>query len=294
MKGIYTALVTPFYGTQLDIPSFRNLLKLQEHSSVEGIVLLGTTSESPTLTKEECTTIIELAKEEFHREIILGISENSLNKVFEKMAFYDSFAPAAYLICAPFYNKITKKGILFFYQEIAKKSHYPILLYNVPSRTGYDIPYEEVKLLSKNPKIIGIKNASDSLKYASSLACLETENFKIFSGNDESFFTTLKISHGGLISVLSNLIPNFIHKIYENISQKSEQAQKDFSLLIPLFSFLSSEVNPVPIKALMSAFHLIKKDCRIPLSALENHYDSIIDTLIEKNKEVFNECFARR
>lgn len=289
MKGIYTALLTPFYQNELDLPAFKNLLQRQKEAKVDGVVLLSTTSEASTLTKKECITLLSTAKKEYDQDIIIGISQNSIENVLEKMKLYNEFEPIAYLICSPFYNKMTQNGLINFYETIAHFSKYPLILYNVPSRTGYDIPLECIEKLAKNKKIIGIKNASNSLSYSLQLDRFHSQEFKIFSGNDDNFIENIAMHHDGIISVLSNLIPSFLKDLYETSKKDFEKAKMKFNLLSPLFNFLSLEINPVPIKALMSYFKLMQNECRTPLSPLDFPYNKMISTLVERNKTLFYE-----
>lgn len=291
LKNIYTALITPYKNDcSIDYEGLKILLKKQEASKVDGIVLLSTTGEGSTLNLSEAESILKIAKENFSRDIIIGISENDLKKIKEKMQVFDKYQPLCYLITSPFYNKGNEKGIYKFYMDISSNSNYPFILYNVPSRTGYDIPLNVIKKLKKEDKVWGIKNASYNYKYYEKLAKLSSSSFKVLCGNDNFFFVGLCLTSSGIISVLTNIIPNYISSLFEDFFENFSQFKKDYFALEPLFSYLEKDVNPIMIKELIGHFSSLNETCRLPLSK-DKHFG--VDKLyieIEKNGRISYEC----
>ncbi len=291
LKNLYTALITPFKNDgSLDIESLKRLIIRQEKSKIEGLVLLSTTGEGSTLEREEAHTILNIAKQYFSRDILIGIAENDPNKVIKKINDYNSFNPNAYLICAPFYNKGNEKGIYEFYKFILDNTDKKIILYNVPSRCGYDIPLKVVKKLSKNNKVIGIKNASYSYKYYLKLSSMQNENFKVLCGNDDYFFVGINLTESGIISVSSNLIPNYFCNLFEDFKNNYAKFKKDYLLLDSLFTYLSLDVNPIMIKELMATYFPLSDQCRLPLKSVKHYKSKKLLEDLKKNERLSNEC----
>lgn len=293
LKNIYTALITPFKDDgSLDSENLKKLIIRQEKSMIDGLVLLSTTGEGSTLETEEAHTILSIAKQNFSRDIIIGIAENDPNKVIKKIRDYNYFKPGAYLICAPFYNKGNEKGIYEFYKSIIDNTNQKIILYNVPSRCGYDIPLNIVKKLSKNKKVIGIKNASYAYKYYLKLASMQNENFKVLCGNDDYFFVGVSLTESGIISVASNLIPNYFSTLYRDFKNNYLKFKEDYFLLDSLFTYLSLDINPIMIKELMATYFPLSDQCRLPLRSVKHYKSKKLLEDLKKNERLLNECYS--
>lgn len=291
LKNMYTALITPFKNDfSLDEEALISLLKKQNDSKIEGIVILSTTGEGATLTTSEAHRIITLAKEHFTKDIIIGIAENDPKKVLEKMNDYNQYEPNAYLVCAPFYNKGNEKGIYEFYKTILDKTKYPLILYNVPSRCGYDIPLNVIKKLSREKMVIGIKNASYSYKYYFALARLQNERFKVLCGNDDFFFVGLNLMESGIISVATNIIPNYFVDLYENYKKDYKKFKSDYFVLDSLFTYLSLDINPIMIKELMASYTSMSSTCRYPLCSVKHYKSKKLIEDLTKNERINYEC----
>lgn len=295
LKDIYTALITPFKKDYtVDYETLKKLLIRQDKSKIDGIVLLSTTGESATIKKEEATNIIMLSKKYFSRDIIIGIAENAVDKVREKMQMYDSYEPQGYLICSPFYNKGNAEGLYEFYKSILEFTKFPIIIYNVPSRCCYDIPLNVIKKLAKNKNIIGIKNASYSYKYYNELAKIQNDNFKVLCGNDDYFLVGLSLTGSGIISVATNIIPNYFVDLFNSFKNNYQKFKNDYFALESLFSFLSLDINPIMIKEIMSYYQGIEKICRIPLKDTLHGKGKKMLLDLEKNERIKYECYNCR
>ena len=242
-KGIYTALLTPFNDRlELDQGSLVNLLKLQSSSiNISGVVIAGTTGESPCLSNDEIKIIISIAKQLLRKDqkIILGISANCLSVAVDKLDFYSKFDEIdAYMVVTPYYNKPSQSGLIKYYESIASCSNKPIILYNVPSRTGVDLKVETINKLSEINEIVAIKEANDDLNKIQSLLKIST-NINVLSGNDHLNSNFSQLGASGVISVLSNVAPElvasqFLDKIDNNLKKKLNQFSQEIAQKIQL------------------------------------------------------------
>ena len=270
-EGICTALVTPFLGDQLNIPMFRKLLQRQMDAGVRAITVCGTTGESPTLSDPEKLRLFREAKQWCgdHAVIVAGTGSNCTEHAVSLSRAAQDQGADALLVVTPYYNKATEQGLIAHYSAIAEAVSIPIILYNVPSRTGVDISVSVCRELSALPNIAGIKEASPDLRKVLKLRQQCPEDFYIYSGNDDLLLPFLSLGAKGLISVASNVKPQALCSIYEKFAfGKMMQAQRDFLSLEPLMEALFSEVNPIPVKAAMGEIGLDCGSCRLPLTDL--------------------------
>ena len=273
-KGCGTAIITPFNKNGVNFEEFKKLIEFQIENKVDAIIVCGTTGGSSTMTLEERKQTIRFAVDTVNNRIplIAGTGGNCTSSVIELTKYAESIGVDGALIVTPYYNKTTQEGLLCHYSTIAKQTRLPIILYNVPSRTGVNILPQTCKKLSEIENIVAIKEASGNLSQIAEIANLCEDNLHIYSGNDDQITSILAVGGIGVISVLSNIAPRFTHNIVENFIQGNVATAIEGQLkAIPLIKALFSEVNPIPIK---SALNMIGYNVGIPRLPLVEMSDS--------------------
>lgn len=286
-KGCGTAIATPFTENGVNLQEFQKLVEEQIKEGVDSIIVCGTTGESATMTEEERLQTIECAVKTAKGRIpiIAGTGSNNTKSVIEMNKKVEKIGVDGVLIVTPYYNKTTQEGLVKHYTEIAKNTKLPIILYNVPSRTGVNIKPETALKLSKIENIVGIKEASGDLSQIAQLANLCGDNLNIYSGNDDQVVPILSIGGIGVISVLSNIRPKYTHEMcysyFEGNTKKASKMQID---AIPLINALFSEVNPIPVKEALNICGYNFGSPRLPLVNLSENNKKILKECIEKLK----------
>jgi 4-hydroxy-tetrahydrodipicolinate synthase len=272
--GTYTALVTPFRNGDLDIDSFRSLIETQIAGGVEGIVPVGTTGESPTLTHEEHAEVIRIAVETAHGrcKVIAGTGSNSTKEAVSLTSQARKLGADAALLVAPYYNKPSQEGLYRHYRTIAEAVKIPIVLYSIPGRCGIEIGVETVKRLASDcPSIVCIKEAGGSVERVSLLRQMVPESFEILSGDDSLTLPFLSAGGVGVISVASNLIPreiaDFVRAWRMGRTQQALEAHRNY---YRLFKDLFIEPNPVPVKYALSLLGSMSPEVRLPLCEMDD------------------------
>ena len=263
-KGCGTAIATPFDENGVNLKEFQKLIEDQIKQGVDAIIVCGTTGESTTMTLEEKLQTIECAVKTSNGRvpIIAGTGSNNTKSVIEMNKKVEKIGVDGLLIVTPFYNKTTQEGLVKHYEEIAKNTSLPIILYNVPSRTGLNIKPETCLKLSEIENIVAIKEASGDISQVAEIANLCRDNLTIYSGNDDQIVPILSLGGKGVISVLSNIKPKYVHDLcYNFFGGNIEDATKMQIDAIPLIKALFSEVNPIPVKA---ALNMVGYDFGIP------------------------------
>ena len=263
-KDCGTAISKPFYEEGVNLKEFARLVEEQIKNQVDAIIVCGTTGESATMTEEERLQTIECAVKTANGRvpIIAGTGSNNTKAVIEMNRKVEKLGVDGLLIVTPYYNKTTQKGLIEHYKVIAQNTTLPIILYNVPSRTGVNILPETCLELSKIENIVAVKEASGDLSQIAMIANLCRDNLSIYSGNDDQIIPILSLGGMGVISVLSNIKPKYTHDMcYEFFNGNIKEAAKMQIDAIPLIKALFSEVNPIPVKA---ALNMIGYDYGIP------------------------------
>ena len=254
-KGCGTAISTPFDENGVNLKEFEKLIEDQIQKNVDAIIVCGTTGESSTMTTEEKEQAIKCAVKTSNGRIpiIAGTGGNNTKQVIENSKLAESLGVDGLLIVTPYYNKCTQKGLIEHYKVIAQSVSLPIILYSVPSRTGVNIEPKTCLELSKIENIVAIKEASGNISQVAEIAHLCGDNLHIYSGNDDQILPILSLGGLGVISVLSNVKPEYTHNIVQNFFdgdiQKATKMQLD---ALPLIKALFSEVNPIPVKAALN------------------------------------------
>lgn len=285
-KGCATALVTPFTDDgNIDFEELRKLIEFQIFEGVDSLVICGTTGESATMSTEEKKEVIKFAVQIARKRIpiIAGTGGNNTKNVIELSKYAESVGVSALLLVSPYYNKTTQEGLITHYMEVAQNTNLPIILYNVPSRTGINIDPFTCFELSKIDNIVAIKEASGNISQAAKIASLCKDNLAIYSGNDDSIIQILSLGGLGCISVLSNLYPKFVHNMVNEYLNGNTRKALDMQLhSIDLISSLFCEVNPIPIKYAMNYIGFKCGNPRLPLIELSDSGKQKVITSIKK------------
>ena len=279
--GIATAIVTPMKERGVDYDALAFLIERQIESGISAIVVNGTTGESATLTDKESESVIKFSVKTAAKriKIIAGTGSNDTRHAEKLTEYACKSGVDGVLLVTPYYNKATQKGLIKSYEKIADASDKPCIIYNVPSRTGCNILPETVKELSYHPKIVGIKEASGNISQVAEIISLCKEDFAVYSGNDDMILPVLSLGGKGAVSVLSNILPTETKKICDAFfSGDISAAAKTQTELIPIIKGLFSEVNPIPVKAVLAKKGFIENRLRLPLTEMDE----------EKREKLFN------
>lgn len=282
-EGCGTAIATPFNENGVNLEEFKRLVEYQIENNVDALIVCGTTGESATMTEEERLQTIECAVKTSNGRIpiIAGTGANNTKAVIEMNKKVEQLGVDGVLIVTPYYNKTTQEGLLAHYKVIAENTKLPIILYNVPSRTGVNIKPETCLKLSKIPNIVAIKEASGDLSQIAEIANLCGEELSIYSGNDDQVIPILSLGGKGVISVLSNIKPRYTHDMcYNYFNGNIKEAAKMQIDAIPLIKALFSEVNPIPVKAALNMVGYNFGIPRLPLIEMSEEGKKKLSNLI--------------
>ena len=272
IKGSIVAIVTPMHEDgSLDLAAFRELIDFHIAQGTDGIVVVGTTGESPTVDVEEHELLIELAVEHAARRIpvIAGTGANSTREAIELAAFSKKAGAQASLTVVPYYNKPTQEGLYRHFKAIAEAVNMPHILYNVPGRTGADMRNDTVLRLAQIPNIIGIKDATGDIERGSDLLQRAPRDFAVYSGDDASTLALLLLGAHGTISVTANVAPRLMHEMcIAALNGEVGKAREINFRLLGLHRNLFIESNPIPVKWAVARMGKIRNALRLPLTPL--------------------------
>lgn len=285
--GVATALITPFdENGNVDYDKYGKLIDWQIEEGINAIVACGTTGESSTLTDEEHKKAIAFAVERSNGRvpIIAGTGSNDTAYAVEMTKFACDAGADAMLVVTPYYNKATQNGLIKSFTAIADASTKPMILYNVPTRTGCNILPTTALELSKHENIVAIKEASGNISQIAELACLVRDKLDIYSGNDDQIVPVLSLGGKGVISVLSNVMPKETVMMCDKFFNGDINGARDLQLdMLHLVNALFSEVNPIPVKAAMSAMGFCENTLRLPLTPMEEKNKGILLNLMRQH-----------
>lgn len=271
--GAAVAVITPFREGQIDYPAFDRILEDQIARGTDAIVVAGTTGEAATLTHEEhCDLVAHAVQTVAGRvPVIAGTGSNDTAYGIELSRAACDAGADALLLVTPYYNKATPKGLIKNFLETADATNKPIILYNVPSRTGVNIPLSVYKELAKHERIVAVKEASGNISAVAALAAECGKDLDIYSGNDDQIVPILSLGGKGVISVLSNVMPQETHDIVANYLNGNAARATEMQLkLLDLIDALFCEVNPVPAKTAMAMLGFCTEEFRLPLCEMED------------------------
>ena len=285
LKESIVALVTPFHedGT-VNFEKLGELLDWQIENSTDGILILGTSGESSTMTHEEDDAVALYTIERVNHRVpvIVGAGSNCTQTALEKSLKYQNMGADALLLISPYYNKANTQGMIRHFTTVADAVHIPIILYNVPGRTGCHIDEEAVKVLSKHPNICGIKEASGNISYATNIARYLSDDFVMYSGNDDMITSMMALGASGVISVLANCLPQETHQIVQdyldgNVKESLEKQLKYLDFIHALFM----EVNPIPVKQALNYMGKEVGGYRLPLCEMDEENAKHLKAVME-------------
>jgi len=268
--GVCTALITPFLNGEVNYPMVEQLLRRQMEAGIRSAVICGTTGESATLSDREKLELFRRAKQYTgdRCRIIAGTGSNNTEHAIALSKAAQDSGVDALLVVSPYYNKATEEGLVAHYRAVAGAVEIPVIVYNVPSRTGVDISVRVYQYLSQIPNIVGVKEASSDITKVTKILAACPEDFAVWSGNDDQAAAVISLGGAGVISVLSNVLPE------ETLAMVSAALDGDFDTasdlqkkMLPLTEALFAEVNPIPVKAAMKLIGYDCGECRLPLTA---------------------------
>ena len=282
-RGAATALITPMNENGVDYEAFGKLIDWQIESGIDALVIAGTTGEASTLTDEEHREVLRYAAERIAGRVpaIAGTGSNDTAYAIDMTRYACDLGYSAMLVVTPYYNKATQNGLIRMFTAIADASTKPIILYNVPSRTGVNIAPATYAALADHPNICAIKEANGDISSAVATAALVGDKLDIYSGNDDQIVPMLSLGGSGVISVLSNLLPKetstLCHKFFAGDVAGSAQMQFKY---LQLVNALFCEVNPIPVKAAMAAMGFCENYVRLPLTTMEEvHEENLLSIM---------------
>lgn len=283
--GVCTALVTPFLNGEVNYPMLERLIYRQIEAGIQAIVICGTTGEAATLTDSEKLTLISRAKEYARKDclIIAGTGSNATEHTVRLSKAAEKAGADALLIVSPYYNKATPEGLIQHFSAAALSVKLPVILYNVPSRTGMDIPVAVYRQLASLPNIAGVKEASTDLEKILAIRSECPEDFYIWSGNDDLTVPILSLGGKGVISVLSNLYPALVQAMAAAALDGDFDTAADLQVRFqPLICALFSQVNPIPVKAAMNLLGYDCGPCRLPLTSASPKLMQILEDTLHR------------
>lgn len=284
-KGSGVALVTPFTeNNEIDFDKVRELIEYQLKNNTDSIVICGTTGEASTLDEEEHRSLIKFAVEVVNKRVpvIAGTGSNDTRHGVALSKYAYEVGADALLIVTPYYNKASQEGLFLHYKAISDAVDIPIILYNVPSRTGMSFSVDTVVRLSELDNIVGMKEASGDISYAAEIMRRIPDGFDLYSGNDDIIVPILSLGGVGVISVIANILPNETHElVHMYLNNNNKKALELQMQLNELTSTLFIEVNPIPIKTALNILGFEVGPLRLPLSDMEAGNKKVLSGLLE-------------
>ncbi|MBQ2718454.1 MAG: 4-hydroxy-tetrahydrodipicolinate synthase [Clostridia bacterium] len=271
-SGVGTALITPFCDGAVDLAAFRRLCERQITFGAAALVVCGTTGEAITLKNREKAALLSTACEAAGGciPVVAGTGSADTRVAVATAKYAEAHGADALLVVTPYYNKGTREGVIRHYLSVADAVDLPIILYNVPSRTGVDLTPKEVVRLSEHENIVAIKEASGDIDRAADIVAALGKKCAVYSGNDGEFLPTLSVGGIGIISVLSNLLPRQMTEVYRLfMAGKNAEAAALSARMLPLVRLLFADTNPAPVKAAMASLDLCRDEVRLPLTVPE-------------------------
>ena len=277
--GAATALVTPLNENGVDYAAFEKLINWQIDEGIDALVICGTTGEASTLTDEEHREVLKFAAEVVNGRvpIIAGTGSNDTAYAIDMTKYACELGYDAMLVVTPYYNKTTQRGLIAMFTAIADASTKPLILYNVPSRTGVNIEPATYAALADHPMIAAIKEASGNISKIVETAALVGDKLTIYSGNDDQIVPILACGGKGVISVLSNVLPRETSRMCHTFFEGDVKAAMEMQIkYLPLTNALFCEVNPIPAKAAMAALGFCENYVRLPLVTMEEGHEAML------------------
>ena len=279
-KGSGVAIVTPFKNGEIDFNKLGDLLNWHVEQGTDAIIICGTTGEASTLSDEEHKEAIKYTVEKINGRIpvVAGTGSNDTAYAVQMSQYAEAVGADALLLVTPYYNKATQKGLIAHFTIIADSVSIPIILYNVPSRTGVNILPSTIAELAKHQNIKGVKEASGIISQVAEIARLVPDDFYIYSGNDDMIVPLMSLKGSGVISVVANIAPKDTHEMVRKYLDGDVKGSCELQLdMKPLIDALFIEVNPIPVKAAMKLMNLLDGEIRLPLTEMSDEALSVLE-----------------
>ena len=278
IRGCGVALITPFIKGEIDYKTLGKLVDLHVENS-GSIIVAGTTSEAATMTDDEYHSVIKFVIDRVNKQIpvIAGSGSNCTKSAISKAKFCEEAGADGLLIVTPYYNKTTQRGLTNHFKMIAESTSLPIIVYNVPGRTGMNIEPKTVLELSKIDNIIGIKEASGNISQVAEIIRICPKDFFVYSGNDDMVIPLMSLGGHGVISVVANILPSETKKMVDDYAQGNIESAREAQLSMNgLINALFIETNPIPVKEAMSILNMCSPEVRAPLYSMSNENRNIL------------------
>ncbi len=278
LTGTFPALVTPFNEGMLDLTALRGLIGHVLDGGVDGLLACGTTGEAPTLTVAEWESVVSTSVAKSRgKPVIAGTGTNDTLEVIEKTRRAAELGAAAALVVSPYYNKPSPAGLVAHFTKVADEGGLPVILYNVPSRTGSNMSLEVVEFLANHPQIIGIKDAAGSVDQFGELLRRCGSSFSVFTGDDSLALPLYALGGHGAITTVGNVAPGPMARLYHAFCEgRVEEARELHFQLVPLFQALFCEVNPCPAKFALHKMGFVRNELRLPLAPITPSSEELV------------------
>lgn len=279
-EGVYTALVTPFNNEEIDFNALENIIEMQIRGGVDGIVPMGTTGESPTISFKEHENFLERVVKLVNKrvKVIAGTGANSTEEAIHLTKAAEKYGVDGAMLVNPYYNKPTQKGLIAHFESVAKSVSIPIIIYNIPGRTGVNfLPENVYELVKRADNVMAIKEASGDITQMMRVIELCGDRLTLLSGDDNMLLPVLAIGGKGIISVVSNFLPSDIKKIVTLFNDgKYNEARDSFYKILPLMRSMFLETNPIPVKSAMEMLGYCSAYVRLPLITLSEENKAVL------------------
>jgi len=286
LKGSFVALITPFKKNEIDYTALEKLIEFHLNNQTDGILFCGTTGESPALAGDEKEQLVRFGIQKINRAIpvMMGTGTNNLHHTISSTIKAQEWGVDLALVITPYYNKPTQTGMYHFFSKVAENTDIPIVIYNVPGRTGVNIESDTIlKLAHEYKNIVGIKEASGNLVQISEIIKNAPDKFSVMSGDDPLNLPILSCGGNGTVSVTANVVPRQVHDLVDLFKKgKIEEALKIHFNLLDLNRTLFIETNPIPVKETLHLMGMIEKEIRLPLFYLQEENLEILKKVLKK------------
>ncbi|MGK0554064.1 4-hydroxy-tetrahydrodipicolinate synthase [Macrococcus capreoli] len=285
-NGTAVAITTPFLNYEVDYATFERHIQFLIDNDIQAIFVNGTTGEGSTLTEEEKLKLVEIAVRTANKRvpIIVGTGTNNTQATIDHSLKVKALGADGIMLITPYYNKTNQRGLIEHFTTIADKVQLPVVLYNVPSRTNMTIEPETVEILAQHPYIYALKDATGDLDYTRAVKSRVPEAFKLYCGNDDIIIPFYAAGGDGVISVIANAIPKEFQQIYTTFKTEQSLAEQQFNAINPLLNALSVDINPMPIKALVTQIGFANGELRLPLVPLLDEEQQHIQSVYQQFK----------
>lgn len=286
VKGSIVALITPFHEDgSVNFEKLKELCEWHIQNATDALLILGTTGESSTMTHEEDDAVVKcvLSCVQGRVPVIVGSGSNCTQTMIEKSVKYANMGADALLVISPYYNKTNTQGMIQHFTAVADAVNKPLILYNVPGRTGCSISEEAIRILSKHPNIVGIKEASGNISYAANIARYLSDDFVMYSGNDDMIVPMLSLGASGVISVLANVVPKQTHDmVMDYLQGNTKKACAAQLYYLDLIHALFCEVNPIPVKEALNIMGKKVGGYRLPLYEMSDEHKTLLKQCMQE------------